>query len=95
MATVYILYSPSLEKHYIGSCKELAKRLEEHNSKIYNNKSFTARVNDWELFYVIENLEYLQARQIEAHIKKMKSKKYIQDLVKFPAIAEKLVAAFK
>jgi putative endonuclease len=31
-----------------------------------------------------------QAFQIEKHIKRMKSKKYIKDLKKFPDISEKL-----
>ncbi len=43
---------------------------------------YTSKANDWELFFSIDSLSYNQARQIELHIKKMKSKKYIYDLKK-------------
>ena len=31
MATVYIIYSKSIDKFYIGSCKDFSIRLDEHN----------------------------------------------------------------
>ena len=45
---------------------------------------------DWELFYPIEELEHEQARKIENHIKKMKSRKYYQNLKSSPNIGENL-----
>jgi putative endonuclease len=53
-------------------------------------KSFTAKADDWELYLSITDLDYQQARLIELHIKKMKSTKYIKDLIKYPQIIEKL-----
>jgi len=38
----------------------------------------------------LDDLTYAQARMIETHIKRMKSRKYIENLMKYPAIAEKL-----
>jgi len=42
------------------------------------------------LFLVISDLTSEQAYKIERHIKKMKSKKFIENLVQFPEIIDKL-----
>lgn len=88
MASVYILYSVELDRYYTGSCKFLEKRLEEHNNKTYLD-SYTAKASDWVLFLSINNLGYSQARGIEEHIKRMKSKKYIENLKRYPEIIDK------
>lgn len=93
MATVYILYSVQLNKYYVGSCLNISERLLEHTSKKYKD-SFTAKANDWILFYSIPNLEYNQARLIETHIKRMKSKQYIENLKKYSDISKKLVQVY-
>ena len=90
MATLYILFSPKLGKFYIGSCLNLDARIQEHKNKTIGD-AFTAKTDDWELFFSILNLEYKQARRIEAHIKKMKSKNYILNLKKYPDLADKLI----
>jgi putative endonuclease len=64
-------------------------RLERHLEKYYGNK-FTSKATDWELFIEITCDSMKQALLIEGHIKRMKSKKYILNLRKFPDIAEKL-----
>jgi len=69
MAAVYILYSSSLDKYYIGSCKEYLVRLEQHLSKYFPD-AFTSKTDDWVLYFFLNDLEYLQARKIESHIKK-------------------------
>lgn len=89
MAAVYILYSVSLDKFYIGSCLQLNERLIEHKEKRFKD-SFTAKVDDWVLYFFLDDLEYQQARNIEAHIKKMKSRKYIEDLKRYPEIVIRL-----
>ena len=89
MATVYILYSQSINSYYVGSCIDLDERLLQHKKGKYKT-SFTTRAEDWEVYLKIENLEYKQARKVETHIKKMKSRTYIQNLVKYPDIITKL-----
>ena len=89
MAIVYILFSNRLNQFYIGSCKDLPERITEHVKKIFA-KSFTAKTDDWELYLSITDLGYQQARLIEMHIKKMKSTKYIKNLIKYPQLIEKL-----
>ena len=93
MATVYILYSAKLNKYYIGSCADFTERFRQHQEGFFSD-SFTEKANDWEVFYLLDGLTYSQSRKIELHIKKMKSKKYIQNLKNYPEIAEKLKALY-
>jgi putative endonuclease len=90
MASVYILYSESLRKFYIGSCLDLPARIEQHISNFFAN-SFTSKANDWAIFFLIQNLSFQQARAIEQHIKKMKSKTYIKNLKRYPEMVDKLM----
>jgi putative endonuclease len=96
MAYVYVLYSASADKFYIGSCNILEERLRRHKEKFFQ-KNFTAQKgeNDWELFYSIDGLGYEQARKIEEHVKSMKSRNYIINLQKYPEISEKLKERFQ
>ena len=71
---VYILFSETANKYYIGETNNLERRLEEHLSHFFEN-SFTKIAEDWELFLKIECKDIFEARKIERHIKKMKSKK--------------------
>ena len=93
MAVVYVLYSNSINRFYIGSCANMDKRLVEHNTNF--RSAFTSRANDWKLYYVIEDLEYQQARKIEAHIKRMKSRKYIENLKTYPEITTNLKTKYQ
>ena len=89
MATVYILKSASKDKYYIGSCQNLEGRVEQHRIGKFAT-AYTRIAIDWTIFYAIEGLSYEQARKIEGHFKRMKSRKYLQDLKRYPEIAEKL-----
>ena len=89
MASVYILFSKKLDRFYIGSCKDISFRIDQHLNKDFLG-SFTSAADDWELYYEINDLGYQQARLIEAHLKKMKSKVFIQNLTKYPEISDRL-----
>ena len=90
MAVVYILYSRKIDKFYVGSCLDFEKRLNEHNSHFFK-RAYTTRASDWIIFYKYENLELELARKIEFHIKKMKSKVYNENLLKYDEIMNKLI----
>lgn len=94
MASVYILYSPSLEQYYTCSCKKLSERIEQHLSKEISG-AFTAKAKDWILYFSINELKYEQARLIESHIKRMKSKKYIKNFKMYPELSEKLIDKYQ
>jgi putative endonuclease len=94
MADVYILYSEKPDKYYIGSCNDISERFLEHLNKKYSD-SYTAKANDWILYYSINDLEYKQAGLIENHIKKMKSRKYIENLKMYAEISKKLIELYQ
>ncbi len=89
MASVYILYSQKLDPYYTGSCKDLPYRIGQHFNKNFS-RSFTSKADDWDLYFYIEELDYNQARSIEAHIKKMRSKICINNFKHFPEIIQNL-----
>jgi putative endonuclease len=64
-------------------------RLENH-LKEYYGKAYTAGVKDWEIFLQIDCSTISLALKIEKHIKNMKSRKYINDLKKYPEIITRL-----
>ncbi|MBR5167926.1 MAG: GIY-YIG nuclease family protein [Salinivirgaceae bacterium] len=90
---VYILYSQTSDSFYIGETFDVENRLAEHNSHFFTG-AFTSRTNDWVVFLTLECKNRTQARMIESHIKKMKSKTYIRNLKKYPQILDKLLAKY-
>ena len=78
MPYLYILYSQKLNKYYVGACIDLQRRLYEHN---IGHSKFTSLGTPWELKYKEEFETLIEAKQRELSIKKMKSKRYIEDLI--------------
>jgi putative endonuclease len=78
MFYVYILFSKTRDKFYIGSSQNLEQRLTKHNEK---HKGFTGHTSDWELIYSKEFQTLAEARKRELQIKRKKSRKYIEWLV--------------
>src|SRR6267154_2568501 len=90
MARCYILFSSSLDKYYVGSTQStLSERINKHNTSYYG-RHFTSQVKDWELYLGIACSSIEQARKMETYIKRMKSRKYIQDLKRYPEMIDKL-----
>ncbi len=94
MYRVYILYSRAKDSYYIGQTMDLESRIFEHNFHRYQGAE-TRKATDWELFYAIKCESRTQAILIERHIKKMKSRSYIQNLKKYSDITEKLLQKYK
>jgi len=78
MATMYILYSEKLNKFYVGACTDMDRRLYEHN---IGHSKFTSTGIPWIIVYREEFETLPLAKQREIHIKKQKSRKYIESLV--------------
>ena len=89
----YVLISKSLDRFYIGSTDNFEKRLFEYNTGFYEN-TFTSKVADWELFLFIPCLSRKQSTLVETHIKKMKSKKFIENLKQYPELVEKMKSRY-
>jgi len=79
MAWVYILHSQKLDKYYVGACTDLDRRLYEHN---LGHSKFTSTGIPWRLVYSEEVENLVLAKQRELKIKKMKSRAYIEDLIR-------------
>jgi putative endonuclease len=80
MHYVYILYSKSIDKYYVGETSSIEERLEQHNSG-YFAKSYTSKVDDWQLVLSLPFPSITKARQAEQFIKRMKSRKFIERLL--------------
>ncbi len=75
----YILLSEKLNKFYVGATSDLDKRIIQHNS---GRQKFTSLGIPWKVVYY-ETFETLQAaKKREIQIKKMKSKKFTEQLIR-------------
>ena len=77
MYVVYILFSPSLNKYYVGSTVHLSIRLEEHNR---GKSTFTKKVIPWNLIHYSEYESHSEAVQMENKIKKRGISRYLDDI---------------
>ena len=93
MATVYVLCFKSLDGYYTGSCLDLSNRFQQHLDETFVD-AYTKMASDWILYFSIEDLGYVQARKIEKHIKSMKSRKYIENLKKYPEMVFSLIKTY-
>ena len=75
---VYIIYSVSIDKYYIGYTNDVSVRLEKHNQ---HHRGFTGRANDLELKYKEGYIEKGEAIKRELEIKRWKSRKRIEHLL--------------
>ena len=76
---MYILYSEKVNKFYVGSCVNLARRLYEHN---IGHSKFTRTGMPWTLVHSEEFESTLEAHRREMEVKARKSRKYIEALIK-------------
>ena len=72
---VYILYSPSKDKYYIGQTENLEKRLSEHIIR----KNLGA--SDWQLKYNETFASRSEVVKRESEIKKKKRRSYVEWLI--------------
>jgi putative endonuclease len=87
----YILYSKSINRYNVGYTSDIEERIKLHNSGSFGYKSYTFCASDWILFLIIPCSRIEQAIFIESKIKRMKSRKYIENLKKYPEIVDKIL----
>ncbi|PPL01904.1 GIY-YIG nuclease family protein [Parapedobacter indicus] len=78
MHYLYIIYSASLDRYYIGSCNDIPQRLRRHNT---NHSGFTGRASDWMLVYREAYPSKHDATLRERQIKSWKNRTVIQRLI--------------
>ncbi|MCJ8210335.1 GIY-YIG nuclease family protein [Mucilaginibacter sp. RS28] len=75
---LYIIYSETLDKYYVGQTEDLDRRLSEHLAGI---STYTSKAKDWTLKYT-ESFDSREAAfRREQEIKRKKSRKYIEWLI--------------
>ena len=79
MYTVYILYSKSLSRYYIGHCQNLLIRLTRHNRGLV--KSTKSGV-PWNIIYTVEYSSKQEAYKREMQIKSYKRGRAFKKLIK-------------
>jgi len=92
-AVVYIIKSNRTGNYYIGETDKLVERIARHNNRDLNTNSTKTGI-PWELFFMIKCGARDKARKIERHIKRMKSRKYIKNLLKYPEMVDKLLMKY-
>lgn len=94
MHFIYVLYSKKLKKYYVGETHDVTLRLSQHNQGFYEKNSFTKKGQPWELVFKLKCKTKKQAQKIEKHIKKMKSKRYIQNFIQYKEIQERILCQY-
>ena len=78
MFTVYILFSSSIDKYYVGYTNDLERRLTEHNRK---KGKYTDGGIPWRLVHQEEYESKIEAMNREKFIKSQKSRQYILSII--------------
>jgi len=76
---VYIIYSPGIDRYYIGYSTDPAGRLRKHNA---SHIGFTGRAKDWQLVYSEKLPDKEKAIERERELKSWKSRKKLEKLIK-------------
>ena len=80
MFYIYILYSSSSDKYYVGYTENPSKRLIEHNNS--TNTTYTSKHRPWAFAAVYScGAQRKDAMKLESFIKRQKSSKLIEKLV--------------
>jgi putative endonuclease len=79
VAYTYIILSKKLQTYYIGSTSDINKRLIRHNAGF---EKYTKRGVPWILVYHEKFDSKSEATKREYEIKRKKSKRYIEQLIK-------------
>jgi putative endonuclease len=80
MFTVYVIYSKSYNKIYIGFSGNLPERIEMHNSPL--STGYTKRYQPWEVVYQEEYITKKEAMLREKQLKSGGGRRFIWDYIK-------------
>jgi putative endonuclease len=89
MFFIYILYSETADKYYVGYTNNPQRRLFEHNHNFRN--TYTKKNGPWvlEAKFLVNNNRG-DAMKLEKYIKKQKSRKVIERLINEPGFFESI-----
>lgn len=86
MAFLYIIKSIKDGSFYVGSSKNVEHRLIDHN--IRSTNKYTTKKRPWKIVYTREYKTINEAIKEEKRLKKCKSKKYLEWLIKKGPLAQ-------
>ena len=75
---VYILFSDSLRRYYVGSTDNFERRIAQHNSG--RGGMFTAKGLPWKVIKLVECSSRVEAFNLERKIKKRGIERFLKDL---------------
>ncbi|NAY91792.1 GIY-YIG nuclease family protein [Muricauda sp. JGD-17] len=75
---VYIIFSESVNRYYVGHCGSLEDRIQRHRTR---RSKYTKIAGDWELKWTKVFPSRGEAMAMEREIKKKKSRKYLEYLI--------------
>jgi len=78
MCFVYVIYSEKLHKRYIGSSKDIDRRIREHN---LGKSKFTKSGIPWRLIYRESYQTYSEARKRELFLKSGAGRKLLDRIL--------------
>jgi putative endonuclease len=88
---LYILYSKTSTKYYVGETHNVHERISKHNQHAYSN-SYSKIANDWKLVLSYECDNRDNALYLERFIKRMKSKVFIEKIISKPEILSDILS---
>jgi putative endonuclease len=88
---LYILHSKTNTKYYVGETHDVKERIRKHNQHEYAN-AFSKIANDWALALAFECNNRNEALFLERFIKKMKSKIFIEKIIRNPEILSDILS---
>ena len=91
MYFVYILFSEKLNRYYVGTTDDVARRLFEHNSGFYDGV-FTSKGIPWRLCLSYSCDTSDKAYALERFVKRMKSRKFIEKILDDVKIIDDIVS---
>ena len=90
MHFLYIIYSRTIDKHYVGETQDLAIRVHQHNNHYFKN-NFTKNADDWKVVVSYECSDRNEALFLEKFIKKMKSRAFLRKVIANPEILKDIL----
>jgi putative endonuclease len=83
-----------VNRFYVGYTSDIEERLKLHNDGHFGGKSYSCKASDWDIYLLITCETIEQAIFVETKIKRMKSRKYIENLKRYPEMVEKILKDF-
>jgi putative endonuclease len=80
MFTIYVLYSPSFNKIYIGYTSDINNRFLAHNE--LPTQGYTIKYRPWVIAYTKKTSTKTEALKREKQLKSEKGRKFIWDIIK-------------